>query len=1196
MNQFVNLHTQTYYSLSDSMITPKSLFERIKELNQPAIGVCEHGTMFSAWDCYKEYKKTNIKLLIGCEFNFIDDLELASSKQRLRHIILYAKNHEGYKNLLQLHRRANDFNLISGKKVYPRIDWNLLEQYSKNLVCLTSDANGILGQLINTRRIDEARNQAKRLKNIFENDLAFEIQPHAMKKQSTNYTDCIDQTLTNHTLIKFSKELNVKVVPTCDAHYLTPEQAETHDVLLAIGSGQPMRSNSRLRYTDHENRILPEFYLKTREQIVTFFSRLYGKSAEEWCDNTLEIADTCEMPDWIDLKFSNPLGKELPDFPVKNQKDYDDYLTWLDVHSEYDDLPEDGSYIRFKCFTKLDTLNIPQDLKQKYIDQINVELEVFDLKGINSYMEIVSDIINFCIESNIPKGPGRGSAGSSLVGYLLDIHKADPLRYNLVFERFYNKDKSAGDADIDMDFSTLYKKDIEKYICDKYGQNNVAAISNIITLKPKPYVRAIARVFQYGGGFKEAVQVGNALSDIIPNDVNTIDDLIKSSPLFNEYCKKYPELVKYKELSNFPVAFGKHAAGLVIGARPLAEIVPVRVDKDGYTVLEYEKERVAENGLLKIDILGLTTLDIIETCHNFIKKQGKTIPKFDYNETDDKTYDLISSGDTFTVFQFGTSGNTINLCKELKPKNMEDLALITTLARPGAADIRTSFIDTRFGRKKFDLLHKSLTNAFSTTLGFGLYDESILQIGQDVAGWSLQQSDRIRKMIKEKGKYPEKVAKLREEFIASTIAQGIDQQMAIKIWDEEIKKFGSYTFCKAHAILYSFTSFETAFLKTHFPVEFLTSNLIAEVNSNTKDRVENALKLKQELLSHGVKIIPPDINNSEKTFTIVDDKTLMTGFDAIKFVGKDAIPEIIEKRPFKSFEHFLTTVNAKKVKSPTIQALAACGALDSFGISRKQMFLYAADYKKKAQMWLSKNENLNDFIYPFPENIGEWTISEMNSQEIHYLGEGLTGSIPEIYPGFFDQNAINFEKLKKDFPDGSNKKDISAKYGVFEAVIEKSVNWKVRKETSKIFGQEMNRMLVKDPFGNMISCVMFPDGWEEIKKRVNKLSGGKIKLDKGVAIHFSGSLDFRNDEYCVLVRDIKKITGIPKRPTELKSKTVTMKITGTKKKKIANLPEVLLIMNELDDELAEIGLNEIEEEESFEWNDSETDIDEDEVA
>ncbi len=1174
MKDFVNLHVNTTFSIMNSLIKPSELFIKTKELGQSAVGVCDSSTLSSAWDCLKYSREADVKLIMGCEFYFVDDLSDTTSNKRLRLISLIAKNHQGYKNLLMAGKLANDNHIIAFKKVIPRLDWKILEQVKEGLICLTSGCSGILSQLINSKKTDEAKIQAAKLKEIFGDNLAIELQTNHLKNGTPNsYRDYVDQDQTNRILFGISKELNIKAIPTTDAHFLTADKHEAHDVLVAIGSGQPVRSNARLKYT-------PDFCLKTRDEVVSFFSRwsaIYG-DVEVLCDNTLYFANLCEKPDWIDPKFSRPAGVnwELPTFPVKDQPDYIEFKTWLSTqNAELQAKPEDVTYLKY--IAELNLVNKGYD-KEEYRKRLEKELYVLEVKNLSSYMLIVADYVNWAKNNNIPSGTGRGSIGGVMTAYLIDIHEADPIKYGLIFERFYNLDRSVL-GDIDHDVSQQGKPLVEAYLRKKYGEDNCAQVSNFSTLTPKPYAKSIARAFMYGGDQKTAVAIGNKIAESIPKEFHHVTSALEKASLFIAFAesKEYHELKKFgADIGNKTYNYSTHAGANIICSRPLVEIVPVRRTKDNLLSIEYEKERAEANGLAKMDILGLSTLDIIADIFKIIKENGKELPPlpWNYDLNDTKAYELIGKGDTYGVFQFGTSGNTINLCKKMQPKNIEDLAAITALTRPGVPkEFREQFLEAKFNNTEVKLLHPCLNRSLQPTYGIAVFDECMLTLGEDVAGWDLNESDRLRKFIKDKGKHPEKDEKLKKDFIAATTKNINDPIMAKKLWEDLFANFNAYLFNKAHAVNYSFLSYQTAYLKANYPLEFLVANLNHESESNSLDASNNILKAKDEIRKLKVNILPPDINKSEKSYKIVNDNTVLTGFDSLKFIGNRAIPEIIAKRPFTSFEDFLTKVDGRKVPAPSVLALAASGSLDSFGVSRKTIYHYASDYKKKLAVWNKKNsEKISSFNYPWPEDNSDWTKSEQYAMEIKYIGEGLSGNLREAYPGFFDNRAINFNKLAKTYPNTGSKDQVTidSASGTIEGVIKDYFEFKVKKEGSKILGETMAKIVLEDPFGNTIGMTCFPSKLTHFKNRLEELNR-KVTLEPGIAIHCSGFVNWYEGEISILFDDLKRCTPVPPQPSDLKPRKVSMKITGKSKKKSKEVDSEEFL-EEVEDELVEEGL------------------------
>lgn len=1130
MTDFVSLHNQTEFSLLDSLISPKALFKQAKELGMSAIAVTDHGSLAGAWDAWKASKDTGVKLIIGCEFYFQNDTSSpTAAEERFRHVILLATNAQGYRNILTLNKKGFDRNTFVGKRVYSVIDWKLLEDHSEGVICLTACGNGIISQLLMNGKTDEAEQTLLRLHKLFGDRLGIEVQPNNMKRGSNLQNDEIDQQFLNRSLIKLGEKHGIRVVAACNAHYLKKEDSETHDVLLAIGSHQTKFSNFRLRYP------VADFYLKTGDEVKTFFVRNYGEAAaQSFVDNSVYFANLCEKPEWIDPKFSNPSGKELPIFPVKDEADYVEFRQWvLTQPLEIQKLEEDKLFLRYRCVINFDSRvkDLTPEQRDQYNKRIDEELDVLEFHGFSSYMLIVADFIDWARRHDIAVGEGRGSVGGSLIGYLLGIHQADPIKYNLIFARFHNKEKSSF-PDIDTDFAPSGRERVQNYLRKKYGEDHVAHVSNVNTITPKVYARDIARACELGGSKDEAIKIGDDVAACLPAEIHSIDDALLKVPLFAEYCKKYPQFIQYKDICGRYRAWSTHAGGIIISARPLTGLVPLRKDKDGSLAIEYDKDKAEENGLVKMDTLGLSTLDIIGKAMQLIKEAGKEVPThIDYDIYDEPAYNTISGGDTFCVFQLGTSGGTMDLCRRIKPKSINDISYVNSLARPSARDMRNDFILTKDGKKPFSLLHPNLGRAFNNTFGFGLYEESLMYLAQDVAGWSLHSADRLRKLTKEKGKNPKKAAEWRAEFIRDSVKNGVPELIASRIWDEVVDKFQGYGFNMSHSILYSMTSYKTAYLKAHFPVEFLLANLMAEVKSNAPDAKSNMDKIKKELRANKVKILPPDLNKSQLVYTIEDGNKLVTGLDAIKFVGDEGIRDIIEKRPFANFFDFMVRVSSKAVRANNIQALAACGALDSFNIPRKMLFLYCSDYRKKLQVWLKKHDPATDtFVYPWPEE-KDWTKPEIYALEQYYLGEAFYCKPVEAYGQFLKDESITVAQIKK----AKDKTPVSS----FKGIVRDFFEFRVKKE-GKYYGQAMLKAVLEDRNGDQIGVTIFPDRWKTVQERIQDISK-KAEFGVGMALHFAGNTNNYEDDMGLILDALYNIALPPAVPADLKAKKIDLR-------------------------------------------------------
>src|ERR1700722_201212 len=1170
MTDFVSLHNHTHFSILNSLVSPKELFVRAKELGQNAVAVTDYGTLSGAWDSLKVSKETGVKLIIGCELYFVNNTSQKDDK--LRYIVLIAKNHQGYRNLLSINKYGFENSAIVMKKVLPIIDWPALEKYAEGLICLTGCGNGIVGQLINDKNFDEAESTLKRLSKIFGSNLGVEVQTHNLARGATYYSGSVNQVFTNAQLIRLAKKLDLRLVPTSNSHYLKKDESDVHDVLLAIAAMQPVYSNARIKYN------VSDLYLKSGDEVKTFFSRNHGEDfAKELCANSIYFSELCEKPDWIDPKFSNPTGKELPVFPVEREDDYSLFKDWMSIHEDSQRIDQDKAYLRFRCEQEFKT-KVAQDRVAEYKARLDEELDVIEYHGFSSYMLIVADYITWARRNGIRVGLGRGSVGGSLIAFLLGIHGADPIKYKLIFARFHNKEKSSF-PDIDTDFSPAGRDKVQEYIRQKYGSEHVAHVSNINTITPKVFARDVARACEFGGSRQAAVDIGNSLADSIPKkidekEVKTFEAAIEKAPLCGEYASKsYPELKKYAAICGKNRAWATHAAGLVISQRPLPGFVPLRKDKDGAIAIEFDKEQAEELGLVKMDTLGLETLDIIDETYRLVKEAGKPLPPDppNFEEYDKETYDLISKGDTFCVFQLGTSAGTIDLCRKIRPKSIEDISHINSLARPSARDIREGFIAAKEGRTKVKLLHPSLKRAFGDTFGFGLYEESLMYLAQDVAGWSLHEADRLRKLTKEKGKNPKKVLQWRSDFISDAKKNNdISENIAMKIWDEVVDKFQGYGFNMSHSIMYSMISYYTAYLKAHYPVEFLLANLMSELRSNAKVSKDNIDKIKQELRNRGIKINSPDINQSDIDYKVLSDGSLLTGLQALAFVGDDAMKDLVSKRPFKSFDDFMLRVDSQKVKTNHVQALAASGFLDNFGISRKVMYLYCSDYKKKLQVWLKKhNPEFDKFEYPWPVD-KEWSPSELYALEKSYLDETFICGKKEAYMNFFRQRSF----LVKDILLMKDRDPIPSVRAEIKSVFE----FKVKKETSRYLGENMIKATIEDEGGDQITLTVFPNKWKDVKARMRDLYGNKYKFEPGLAVHFSGTLNVYEDEIGIILESFYEAAPPPPMPKDMKHKKISLKKSNNDSIKNIDLNSTDKVIENIEDELFDEGLIDLDQE------------------
>jgi DNA polymerase-3 subunit alpha len=1158
---FINLHGHTQFSVLDSTARIYDYINRAKELGQSAVAITDHCTCAGAHDALKTSKELGVKLIIGSELYFRHNAK--NKDEKFKHIILIAKNAIGYRNLLTLLAVGYDNMDPNAKKAKTIIDWTLLEKHHEGLICLTACGNGIIAAPIMEKNFDEAEQSLLKLKALFGDDLGLEVQPHGLKRFSSFYSGKIDQIYINNQLIKMGKKHDVRIVPTCNSHYVLQSQHKVHDAWLAISAKTSIYSNFRLKYD------VNDFYLKDESEVHAFFARNHGDEfAQSIIDNTVYFADKCETPEWISPKFSNPSGKELPEFPVKCQEDYSEFKFWLSKQDQFTkDLKEDCQYLRFKVFTRLDMFRaiFTPDKFSEYKDRLDEELDVLESKDFSSYMLITYDFLEWARKNDIIVGPGRGSCGGSLVAHYLDIHQIDSIEYGLIFARFLNKEKTAY-PDIDNDIAPSGRDRVIKYLIEKYGEAHVAHVSNYNTVTPKVYARDLCRALELGGSESSAKDLGDQIADSLPKEVEgektlTIKQALKLCPLFVEFTKRYPQLLEYQELVNLIRALATHAGGIIVAKRPLVGLVPYRRDVDGTAAIEYEKERAEENGLVKIDILGLSTLDIIAKTYDLIKSLGKDKKTFDFRSFHKEAYDLIGSGDTFCVFQLGKSSGTIVLCEQVKPVLLDDISNVNALARPSAREMRKDFIDVRNKVKEVELLHPKLQRAFGSTNGCGLYEECLLYLALDVAGWNLHKADGLRKLTKDKGKNPAKVVKLREDFIEGAEKTGVGKELGAKIWDEVVSGFAGYGFNKSHSTLYSITSYHTAWLKANYPQEFLLANLLKVMDSSSDTDKENLPKIKIELRAKGVKILPPDLNKSNYDYEVVGSNKLLTGFGALKKIGSQSIPEIIEKRPFKNFNDFLIRTDSKKVNAGSIGSLAAVGCLDQFGITRKNIICYASDYRTKLKAAVEKDPNCIDtYEYPFPNPEDEYTLSELFALEVEYGKEAFICEPPKAYKSFFA------DKSKYTIFQSVLKEDDNQWIDSMKAIIKHVHPCKVKKLQSADFGKEMMKLTMEDALGQEFTGTIFHKSLITIKERIKELGRGEIA--PGYAIHFRGKTNVYDDEMGVVVHELFNIVDPPALPgkDDRKSKKVLKRDIKTNAESKKNKPLFASIEEELIDE------------------------------
>jgi DNA polymerase-3 subunit alpha len=961
MSQFVHLHNHTHYSLLDGASTIEGLVKAAADNDMPAVGLSDHGVMFGAIEFYKKATKAGIKPIIGCEAYIVTkgsrfDKTMQSEKGSVgqgrgiyHHILLLVKNEVGYKNLIKLCTLAH----TEGYYFKPRIDVELLAKYSDGLVATSACPGGVVGAHLVNNNYDEALKYAGTYKDIFGTDFYIEIQNHGTE---------IEKPILAHAP-RIAKELGLRLVATNDCHYLKPAHALPHNIMLNIpdASANNISDYTTLRYgTD-------QLFFKSAKEMAELF-----KDFPEAIESTLEIADKCNL----NLDFKKNF---MPNFPIPEGSDahsLEDYL---------DRLSREGLQRRYAS----PTAEIHQRLNQ--------ELDVIKRMGYAGYFLIVQDFINEARRMGVRVGPGRGSAAGSIVSYALGITDVDPLAFGLLFERFLNPDRVSM-PDIDIDFADDKRDKVIEYVKKKYGESSVAQIVTFGTLSARAVLKDVGRVLG------------------IP--LGTIDSITKQIPVFQgkvtplaEALETIPELKWVKESTDEKIKLlidtavvlegmnrnvSTHAAGVVIAPGDISDYVPMYKTPQTELMTQYNMKDLEDAGLLKMDFLGLRTLTVIENTLEMIRADHQqSIDLSNVPDPDPKTLDLFSHGQTVAIFQFESSGMQDYL-RKLKPSSLNDLVAMNALYRPGPMDNIPDFIDRKHGRQKISYIHPKLEPILKETYGIIVYQEQVMRIASEIAGMTLAQADLLRRAMGKKDKVL--MADQKKKFIEGAARNGIDNRTAGDIFDL-IEKFASYGFNKSHSVAYSVLAYQTAYLKAHFPSEYMAATLSSEM-----DNTDKIVLLIDECRKLGIQVLPPDVNESGVHF-VVTPKGIRFGLSAIKNVGVSAVENIVrsrsEKGRFRDIFDFCARVDLRLVNKKTIEGLIQAGAFDSLHENRAQLFAQvegAISYGQSEQEHAGRGQsNLFEgttaklHAKPSLRATAQWTEAEKLSREKSVLGFYVTG-------------------------------------------------------------------------------------------------------------------------------------------------------------------------------------------------------------
>ncbi|MDP8211856.1 MAG: DNA polymerase III subunit alpha, partial [Candidatus Zapsychrus exili] len=1066
MNQsdFVHLHVHTQYSLLDGACRTKDLVQKAVDLNMSAVTMTDHGNMFGAVDFYQKATSAGIKPIIGCEIYLKKNTSRFDKSPQHRwdvsHLVLIAKNNIGYQNLLKLVSAG----YVEGFYYSPRIDKEILAQYSEGLIASSACLKGEVAQNILAGNYNSALKVADDLRQIFgKDDFYLEIMDHGIKEQK----------IANEGLAKISKELNIPLIATNDVHYLEQYQSKAHEALLCIQTQTTLSDPKRMQLSTDQ------FYFKSPDEMRELFSW-----APESIMNTVQLAEKC------DVKF-NFDEIHLPRFDPPKGKDNRAYLKQLCV---------EGLKTRFS--------EVTEEIQQR----LDSELEIIHKMKFDSYFLIVWDFINFSKEKNIPVGPGRGSAAGSLVSYLLGITDLDPLKYGLLFERFLNADR-AGMPDIDIDFCYERRAEVIDYVTKKYGKDKVAQIITFGTMQARAAIRDVGRVMD--APYADV----DKIAKLIPTELGiTIKDALIKEPQLKKLCdedKMAKDIIETAQvLEGLNRHASTHAAGVVIGDRPLNEHVPLFKTSDDQITTGFSMNDIAKIGLLKMDFLGLRTLTVISETVKLIKRiHNLDIDISKVTLDDKKTYENLGKANSFGVFQLESSGMR-ELLRKIKPTEFEDLISILALYRPGpmGSGMLDDFIKRKRGEVKFRYDHPKLEEILKTTYGIIVYQEQVMQVPVVLAGFSLIQADHLRRAMSKK--ISSVMDKMRKDFVKGCKkVSKIDESLANKIFDL-IDYFSGYGFNRSHSAAYAMITYRTAYLKANYPVEFMCALLNSERNNT--DKIVEYVKESEAM---GIKILPPDINQSFKGFAVIDGHTIRFGLLAVKNVGETAIDSLVAQRKkdgsYESLYDICQRVDLRLVNHKVMESLIKCGALDSLGVFRSKLMMTlerAIDGGSRSQK--EKASGQTTFFDMFGDksgfqdnyddlpDIAEWHKNQILTYERELLGFYISG-----HPLAYYQVEI------KEFTDISIK-DLSESFDGEEIKLVGLIE-KVKLTNTRKTNERMAILKIADMEGE-VEAVVFPSSYEKLSNY----------LQEGEVVFVSGRITLRDDQAKIVIGDIKHIGDV----------------------------------------------------------------------
>lgn len=1058
---FVHLHVHTEYSLLDGANRCSDLAATTKEMGMNSVAITDHGVMYGCYEFYNECMKKGVKPIIGCEVYVSPDGHKNKEKKSADHLILLAKNLEGYYNLVKLVSIAS----VDGYYYKPRIDHELLAQYNKGLICSSACLGGEIPQFILKGEIENAIDCAHMYRDIMGKDNYYlELQSNSIPEQA----------IVNKKLIDIAREYDFPLIATNDAHYLKKSDAAWHDVLLCIQTGATVTDPNRFRFAGDD------FYFRSPEEMWAIF----GDEVPDSLINTQLIADRCELELKRDQYY-------LPDFPLPPGETLETHLRKMS---------NDGLRRRLKTDTP----------SQEYIDRLNYELGIIEQMGFPGYFCIVADIIVACKERGIPIGPGRGSAAGSLVAYSIGITDLDPLKYSLIFERFLNPERISM-PDIDTDVSDKGRDALIAYIVEKYGSDKVSQIITFGCMKTKGAIADVGRAL--GIPISDVRKVTKLIPDAAKSGISSIPDAIEKIPDLNELYKHDADTKKMldiaKNIEGLSRHCSQHAAGIVITPKPLIDMVPIRKFGEDQIVTQYSKEPVEELGLVKMDFLGLRTLSVLEGAVKNIEANGKgTIDLNEIPIDDKKTFDMLQRGDTLGVFQLESAGMTA-LVMRMKPDCFEDLIALVALYRPGPLEsgMADTYVKCKHNEQKVHYLHPALKESMEETYGVILYQEQVMQSASTLAGYTLGEADLLRRAMGKKK--VEVMAEQRIRFIKGAVANGVEEKNAGEIFDI-IEKFAGYGFNKAHSAAYALISYRTAWLKANYAPEYFASYLTSLVGSKM-DVLGQYIK---NVRDAGFPVLPPDINASKEDFT-VDGEVIRFGLTAVAKVGQGAVENIINAREtqgkFVSFWDFMNKIDTRCVNKGVLENLIKSGSFDTIDTNRAKLLNAMPLFVEAVSR---KDDNVNQCslfseedtiaIQPEMEECEDFTEREKLKFEKESMGLYISG---HPFDSYSDKVKSYITCPLIEIPNWKAIKTPLISAGLLTGFVEK-----ITKR-----GDPMGIATIEDS-DTMIEIVIFPKMWPKYKPilQVDSLYfvKGQPRTDRGVSIlvdEIYTEADYRNE-------------------------------------------------------------------------------------